>query len=185
MWQQFGTSCSECGSRGSPGECLEQDGNRMHLCLQEMYLAESVAFVSLTAFWAMMYVFSPLAHCILKSPQAIRVFPEVGSPTHPQPHSKDNWLWTTWPSAHNGFLNLLLPLVCTQDSSSVGSVEIKPLANYEAGEQNRRVFKGSAAMGWRVNVKPAPCAFHSRLILPQCRMLRRAFLTPEPWGHFN
>lgn len=181
MWQQVGTSCSECGSRGSPGECFEQNSNRMHLCLQEMYLAESVAFVSLlTAFWAMMYVLSPLAHCILKSPQAIGVFLEVGSPpTHPRPHSEDNWLWTTWPSAHNGFPHLLLPLTCTQDSSSVGSVEIKPLANYEAGEQNRRVFKGSAAMGWRVNVKPAPCAFHSRLIPPLMQDIEESI--PNSW----
>ena len=44
----------------------------MHLCLQERYLAESVAFLSLTAFWAMIYVFSPLAHCILKPLQTIR-----------------------------------------------------------------------------------------------------------------
>lgn len=83
MWQQVGTSCSELELRGSPtdsGECLEQDSNRMHLCLQEMYLAESVAFVSLTAFWAMMYVFSPLAHCILKPPQAIRGVPGGGLP---------------------------------------------------------------------------------------------------------
>ena len=63
----------------------------MHLCLQERYLAESVAFLSLTAFWAMMYVFSPLAHCILKPPQAIRGVPGGGLPLPiPTPRSEDS-----------------------------------------------------------------------------------------------
>ena len=158
----------------------------MHLCLQERYLAESVAFLSLTAFWAMMYMFSPLAHCILKPPQAIRGVPGGGLPLPiPTPRSEDNWLWTTWPSARTGFPRPVLPLACTQDSSGVGSVEIKPLANYEAGEQNRGVFKGHPAMGWGVNVKPAPCAFHLRLILPLVQDVEERFLTPKAWGHFN
>ena len=125
-----------------------------------------------------MYVFSPLAHCILKPPQAIRGVPGGGIPLPiPTPRSEDNWLWTTWPSACTGFPHPVLPLACTQDSSGVGSVEIKPLANYEAGEQNRGVFKGHPAMGWGVNVKPAPCAFHLRLILPLVQDVEERFLT--------